>query len=84
MPTLGKADWIGAALNCLVSEGVEAIQITRLAKALGVTRGSFYWHFTDRQNLLDCVLDEWRAANLPVIEQELAKAASLSEGIGKS
>ncbi|MCJ8310864.1 MAG: TetR/AcrR family transcriptional regulator [Rhizobiaceae bacterium] len=81
IPTLGKADWIGAALNCLVSEGVEAVQITRLAKALGVTRGSFYWHFTDRQNLLDCVLDEWRAANLPVIEQELAKAASLSEGI---
>ncbi|MEP0940198.1 MAG: TetR/AcrR family transcriptional regulator [Rhizobiaceae bacterium] len=80
-PSLGKADWIGAALHCLVSEGVEAIQITRLAKALSVTRGSFYWHFADRQNLLDCVLDEWRAANLPVIEQELATASSLSEGV---
>lgn len=81
IPTLGKADWIGAALGCLVNEGVEAIQITRLAKALNVTRGSFYWHFADRQNLLDCVLDEWRAANLPVIEQELARAESLSEGV---
>lgn len=81
IPSLGKADWIGAALNCLVREGVEAIQITRLAKSLDVTRGSFYWHFSDRQNLLDCVLDEWRAANLPVIEEELAKAGSLSEGV---
>ena len=47
IPTLGKADWIGAALGCLVSDGVEAIQITRLAKALSVTRGSFYWHLSD-------------------------------------
>ena len=80
-PSLGKSDWIGAALDFLMREGVEAVQITRLAKALEVSRGSFYWHFADRQNLLDCVLDEWRAANLPVIEKELARADSLSEGI---
>lgn len=80
-PPLGKADWIGAALHVLINEGVDAVQITRLARELGVTRGGFYWHFEDRQSLLRCVLDEWRAANLPVIERELGQAASLSAGI---
>ncbi len=80
-PPLGKADWISAALECLVHEGIDAVQITRLAKAIGVSRGSFYWHFADRQNLLDSMLEEWNAANLPVIERELATAASLSEGV---
>jgi len=80
-PPLGKADWIGAALECLVCDGIDAVQITRLAKVLDVSRGSFYWHFCDRKNLLDSMLNEWRAANLPVIERELSSATSLSEGV---
>ena len=78
---LGKADWIRAALEALVVHGVDAIQITKLAKALQVSRGSFYWHFADRKNLLECVLDEWRLANLPVIEREMSTAGSLSEAV---
>lgn len=78
---LGKADWIGAALQCLVRDGIDAVQITRLSNVLNVTRGSFYWHFSDRRDLLDSVLEEWRAANLPVIEQQLAGAESLSAGV---
>ena len=80
-PPLGKADWIGQALDFLVREGIDAVQITRLAKALDVSRGSFYWHFSDRQNLLESMLAEWRAANLPVIERALSGASSLSEGV---
>ena len=80
-PPFGKADWIGAALDFLVREGIDAVQITRLSKALSVSRGSFYWHFSDRQNLLESMLEEWRAANLPVIERELSAAPSLSEGV---
>ncbi|MBI1255626.1 MAG: TetR family transcriptional regulator [Hyphomonas sp.] len=38
---------------------MSAIRIDRLAKALGVTRGSFYWHFEDRAALLRAVLEKW-------------------------
>ena len=80
-PPLGKADWIAAALRVFIDEGIDAVQITRLARRLEVSRGSFYWHFSDRKDLLDAVLEEWRAANSPVIGDELSKAGSLSDGI---
>ena len=39
--------------------GVEAVRVDPLAKSLGVTRGSFYWHFRDRPALLTALLDAW-------------------------
>ena len=42
---LTREDWVLAALQVLLKEGIEAVQITALAQALNVTRGSFYWHF---------------------------------------
>ena len=80
-PPLGKYDWLSASLSMLVDEGVEAVQITRLARKLKVTRGSFYWHFKDRDDLLDSVLAEWRAANSGVIASSLAEATSLTAGV---
>ena len=80
-PSLGKADWIRIALEGLINDGIDAVQVTKLAKGLKVSRGSFYWHFSDRKDLLVTVLDEWRAANLPVIECVLKEAATLSEGV---
>lgn len=80
-PPLGKYDWLAASLSMLVDEGVEAVQITRLARKLNVTRGSFYWHFKDRNDLLDAVLAEWRAANSGVMASSLTKATSLTDGV---
>ncbi|MGI9498851.1 MAG: helix-turn-helix domain-containing protein, partial [Geminicoccaceae bacterium] len=54
-PRLQRDDWIAAALAVLVESGVEAVQITVLAKRLKVTRGSFYWHFENRETLLDAL-----------------------------
>lgn len=53
--------WIDAATEVLVDQGIDHVRIDMLAAELGVTRGSFYWHFRDREELLRRVLDAWRA-----------------------
>ena len=46
---LSRDDWLASSMDALLLEGVEGIHIEPLAKRLGVTKGSFYWHFKDRQ-----------------------------------
>jgi AcrR family transcriptional regulator len=65
-----RRDWIDAALRALAQGGPDAVRIEPLAKALGVTRGGFYWHFGDRQALLTEMLDRWEhAATDEVLER---------------
>lgn len=56
---LSKSDWLVAALNLLSISGVESVKIVPLAKQLGVTSGSFYWHFSDRPELYEALLEYW-------------------------
>ena len=56
---LSREDWLAAALEVLKSEGVEKVNIVRIARDLGVTSGSFYWHFKDRSDLLRSLLEFW-------------------------
>ena len=56
---LGPQAWVQAALQALQDVDIEQVRVERLAKTLGVTKGSFYWHFKDRQDLLDQLLDLW-------------------------
>ena len=56
---LTRSDWLAAALEALLREGVEGIHVEPLAESLGVTKGSFYWHFKDLQDLLASVIDYW-------------------------
>ncbi|SDI05785.1 DNA-binding transcriptional regulator, AcrR family [Actinokineospora alba] len=58
-PRLSRADWITAALGALATGGVTAVAVDPIANALGVTRGSFYWHFENRADLLRAALDWW-------------------------
>lgn len=58
---LQRQDWIDAAVKRLAESGVEAVRVELLARDLGVTKGSFYWHFKDRSDLLEAVLQEWEA-----------------------
>jgi AcrR family transcriptional regulator len=53
-------DWIRAAAEVLVDKSVDAVRVEVLSKNLGVTRGSFYWHFKDRDDLLRQLLVWWR------------------------
>jgi AcrR family transcriptional regulator len=55
----GQAEWIRAAVAAMSRGGAEAVRVEALARDLGLTKGSFYWHFKDRPALLDAVLDAW-------------------------
>jgi AcrR family transcriptional regulator len=61
---LSRADWIAAARRALVEGGVAEVKVDRLAARIAVTRGSFYWHFKSRAELLDALLEEWRYTNV--------------------
>jgi AcrR family transcriptional regulator len=62
--------WIDSALAMLVDGGIDLVRVDVIAKKLQVTRGSFYWHFRDRDDLLSRVLDTWRnAATEQIIER---------------
>lgn len=50
-----------SALVALAEGGIEAVRIEKLARRLNTSKGSFYWHFTDRPALLTAVLDFWEA-----------------------
>jgi len=54
-----RSTWITHGLRALAAGGPDAVRIEPLARALGVTRGGFYWHFRDRRALLDQMLDTW-------------------------
>jgi AcrR family transcriptional regulator len=54
-----RESWIDQGLRALAAAGPDGVRIEVLAKDLGVTKGGFYWHFDDRQSLLDEMLDTW-------------------------
>src|SRR5215203_496336 len=57
--TLKAEDWVGAARAAMAEGGVEAVAVEPVARRLGVTKGSFYWHFKDRRALLEATLERW-------------------------
>ncbi|MFW0796356.1 TetR/AcrR family transcriptional regulator [Gordonia sp. CPCC 205515] len=61
-------DWLDAAMRLLISEGVGAIKISRLCRQLGVTKGSFYWHFTDIAALMTALADHCRRVQADAME----------------
>jgi AcrR family transcriptional regulator len=58
-PTLTATDWIEGALQLIAEAGLSALTIGTLAARLGVTKGSFYWHFKGRSELLTGALKQW-------------------------
>jgi AcrR family transcriptional regulator len=56
---LSAEDWEDAALNLIAEQGVGALAVEALARQLGVTKGSFYWHFRTREALLQAALERW-------------------------
>lgn len=58
-----RQDWINAALDTLVSDGVDLVKVMVLSERMGVSRSSFYWYFKSRKELLDVLLDTWQQMN---------------------
>jgi AcrR family transcriptional regulator len=58
-PRLSAEDWALAALDVIAEQGLAAVAVEPLARRLGVTKGSFYWHFPSREALLVAALQRW-------------------------
>ena len=67
---LTKDDWADAALVVIGEAGIEAVAVEPIAASLGVTKGSFYWHFRTRSELVDAALHRWeQRATADIIAQ---------------
>ena len=78
---LQRFDWLQQALDLFVAEGIEAVRITRLADELGVTRGSFSWHFENRKDWIEALVSFWKNKNTSAIRRAVESATSLEDGI---
>lgn len=63
-PRLSAADWEQAALEVIAESGLTAVAVEPLARRLGVTKGSFYWHFPNREALIAAALERWEESDL--------------------
>ncbi len=61
---LKPRDWIAAGLARLGTQGVDSVRVEVLARDLGISKGSFYWHFPDRSDLLEQMLSQWERGEL--------------------
>lgn len=68
---LGRDAWLDTARVALVEEGTAGIEINKLARRLGVSRGGFYWFFSSRQQLLDELLALWVETSTVLYERIL-------------
>lgn len=72
---LNRDDWLKAAVEAIVSGGVDQVKVQVMARNLGVSRSSFYWFFKSRQDLLDQLLAHWQATNTAAIVERAERLA---------
>ncbi|MFN2525171.1 MAG: TetR/AcrR family transcriptional regulator [Actinomycetota bacterium] len=68
---LTRDDWTRAALETIGRGGVSAVAVETIAAELGATKGSFYWHFKNRTELIEAALDRWEERRTDAIIQVL-------------
>jgi len=73
-PSLLPDNWLRAAENRLAQHGIESVRVEVLARDLGVSKGSFYWHFRDRSELLDKLLTRWEDSEIAWLNAESTAA----------
>jgi AcrR family transcriptional regulator len=76
---LSAADWEQGALDLIASQGVAAVAVEALARQLGVTKGSFYWHFPTREALLKAALGRWENQDTEAIFSQVEPIADPRE-----
>ncbi|MBI4984961.1 MAG: TetR/AcrR family transcriptional regulator [Rhodocyclales bacterium] len=70
--SLDRNAWIHGAIEVVAADGMDGLRVEVLAKTLGVTKGSFYWHFKDRRDLCDAVLATWKEGRIRDIRKQTA------------
>jgi len=68
---LSAADWIAAAMDAIVRDGVSAVAVEPLAARLGATKGSFYHHFANRDALIQAALEDWERSQTEAVIERL-------------
>jgi AcrR family transcriptional regulator len=66
---VSKGEWLDTALDVLTYEGIEGVRIERLADRLGISKSGFYWHFRDRDDLYQQLLEFWEHEMTGVITE---------------
>lgn len=67
---LTRQDWISSGLRTLATDGASALKVGAMAAALGVSRGSFYWHYKDIADFRALLLDSWRERTVDQVIRE--------------
>jgi len=80
---LSREDWVRAALLALADGGTAAVAIEPIASRLGATKGSFYWHFRDRRELIEAALEKWERSATDDIIAELDTVADPVERLDR-
>ena len=74
---LTPQDWVQSAIVLLTDRGIDSVRVDVLAKILGVTRGSFYWHFKDRDDLLKSEMEVERTNWISIAAPEAPMRVSI-------
>ena len=73
---LNQQAWLDAGLTKLAEEGPQSLKVMGIAQYLGVTKGSFYWHFSDLQAYKGALLQEWESKHTHDLIQQAGRASS--------
>src|SRR5499427_6528851 len=71
---LTREDWVTAALGAIADGGLAAVGVEPLAARLGATKGSFYWHFENRDALLETAIRRWEKETTTDVVAEITAA----------
>jgi len=74
-PRVTRQDWLDAAREILIEQGVGEVKVLSIGARLKVARSSFYWYFRDRQDLLDALLEDWEATNTAILVRHVEMPA---------
>ncbi|MEO7433822.1 MAG: TetR/AcrR family transcriptional regulator [Dokdonella sp.] len=78
---LSAADWEHAALAMLAESGLAAVAVEPLARRLGVTKGSFYWHFATREALIQSAVERWESEDETFISEVMSSVGDPRERV---
>jgi AcrR family transcriptional regulator len=81
--SLTPAAWSEAAIRAIARGGVNAVAIEPIAAELGATKGSFYWHFKNRDALIEAALDEWERRLTDDVIQKLEREPDPAQRLKK-
>ncbi|MGB0847304.1 MAG: TetR/AcrR family transcriptional regulator [Thiolinea sp.] len=74
---LSREDWVAAALHIFAWKGIDAVRIEPLAQSLNVTKGSFYWHFKNRKELHQAIIEHWGERCTRALTDSITKSTDI-------